>query len=67
MTILDAIMHEHYFYSLLVLYLMDKSTVFPTFFEVMVFIICYTFHSFVIASEQLIFEFNKKVRLRDIL
>lgn len=61
MTILDSIMQEHYFYSLFVLYLMDKNTVFPTVFEVMIFIICYTFHSFVIASEHLIFEFNKKV------
>ena len=60
-TIMSKLFEMHYMMNLLGLFLMDKNFIFMTSFECMIFLMVYVIHSFTIASEKLISDFNKKV------
>lgn len=62
-TILEAIYSKHYFMGLLGLLTMDKNSIFGSSLEYMVFTFVYLIHSFLLASDHVLSEYNKKVRL----
>ena len=47
--------------NLLGLYLMDRTAIFVTSFDLYVFLYVYLFHSFILAADALINEYFKKV------
>ena len=55
------IFRKHFFLSLLGIIVMDKSQVFMTSFEYLVFFFVYVIHSMTLASDEVIQEYNKKV------
>ena len=63
LSLLEAIIKKNYLLSLLAFILMDRSMVFHTTFEYLVFIFIYLGHSYIRAGELVINDFNKKVTI----
>lgn len=63
LSLLEAIIKKNYLLSLLAIILMDRSMVFHTTFEYLVFIFIYLGHSYIRAGELVINDFNKKVTI----
>ena len=60
-VILQKILAHNFYHSLFIFWLVDYKNIYATIFEVIIFVTVYNYHSFVLASKEVIAEYIKKV------
>lgn len=62
--ILQKVFTHNFYHNLFIFWLVDYKNIYATIFEIMIFITVYNYHSFVLASKEVIAEYIKKVSSR---